>query len=400
MDTTRVPEATIANKQTKQRIHSIDIVRGLIMIIMTLDHSRDFLHIPGPSPLNMQTTTVILFFTRWITHFCAPTFVFLSGVSAFLAGQRRTTSQLRQFLLTRGAWLILSDMLLISILFSFDPLYHMIAFEVLSAIGFGMILLALLLKAPVKAIASIALIILFGHNVLNYIPVPQTGVTGALNTVFLSALGSVIPIGANRVIVVLYAAIPWSGALLLGYVFGRLYRTDYDSKKRQLILLRTGIGTCILFIILRLINHYGDQAPWSVQRNFAHTILSFLNASKQPPSLLFFAMTLGPVMILLSIAEKLNNKFTAICRVYGNAPYFYFIIHICLLRILNLLLIIISGLPFKSNGDPFVWQVAGFGIPLWAVYLFWIFVVALLYYPCKWYGDYKRSHQKWWLSYI
>jgi len=400
MDTTQVPEAIMVNKQTKQRIHSVDIVRGLIMIVMTLDHSRDFLHIPGPSPLNMQTTTVILFFTRWITHFCAPTFVFLSGVSAFLAGQNRTAGELRRFLLTRGAWLILSDMLLISILFSFDPLYHMIIFEVLSAIGFGMILLALLSKAPAKVIASIALIILFGHNLLSYIPLPQTGVAGVLNTVFLSALGSVIPIGATRMIVVLYAAIPWSGALLLGYVFGRLYSKDYDSKKRQIILLRAGVSACILFIVLRLINHYGDQAPWSVQRNFVHTMLSFLNASKQPPSLLFFAMTLGPVMILLSFAEKLNNRFTAICRVYGNVPYFYFIIHICLLRVLNLLLITTSGLPFKSNHDPFVWQAAGFGIPLWAVYLFWILVVGLLYYPCKWYGDYKRSHQKWWLSYI
>jgi len=383
----------------KQRIHSIDIVRGLIMIIMTLDHSRDFLHIPA-SPLNMQTTTVILFFTRWITHFCAPTFVFLSGVSACLAGQKRTTPELRRFLLTRGAWLILSDMLLISILFTFDPLYHLIVLEVLCAIGFGMILLALLLRARPVVIAALALVILFGHNALNYISLPQTGTGGIINTVLLSAVGSIIPLGGGRAIAELYAVIPWSGALLLGYVFGALYRTGYDSKKRRLTLLRAGIGICILFIVLRAVNHYGDQAPWSVQRNFAHTVLSFLNTSKQPPSLQFFAMTLGPVVILLSLVENLANRFSALCRVYGNVPYFYFIIHICVLRIINLLLIAVMGVPFKSDGNPFVWQAAGFGIPLWAVYLFWIFVVALMYYPCKWYGNYKRSRGYWWLSYV
>lgn len=369
------------------------------MIIMTLDHSRDFLHIPA-SPLNMQTTTVILFFTRWITHFCAPAFVFLSGVSAFLAGQKRATPELRRFLLTRGAWLILSDMLLISILFTFDPLYHLIVLEVLCAIGFGMILLALLLRARPGVIAAIALIILFGHNTLHYISLSQTGAGGLLNTMLLSAAGSIIPLGGGRAIAELYAVIPWSAALLLGYAFGFLYHTGYDSKKRRLILLRAGIGTCILFIVLRWVNHYGDQVPWSVQRNFAHTALSFLNASKQPPSLLFFSMTLGPVMILLSLVENAANRFSNTCRVYGNVPYFYFIIHICVLRIINLLLIALMGVPFKSDGNPFVWQAAGFGIPLWAVYLFWLFVVALMYYPCNWYGNYKRSRGYWWLSYV
>jgi len=369
------------------------------MIIMTLDHSRDFLHFPGPSPLNMQTTTVILFFTRWTTHFCAPTFVFLSGVSVFLAGQKRTPAELRRFLFTRGTWLILSDLVLISLLFSFDPLYHMFVLEVLSAIGFGMILLALLLKLNARVIAAISLIIIFGHNVLDYIPLPQTGI-GVPITMLFTAVGSVIPLGGNHAIVQLYAFIPWSGAVLLGYVFGALYRTGYDSKKRQTFLLRTGVAVCILFIVLRLINSYGDPQPWSTQRNAAHTFLSFLNASKQPPSLLFFCMTLGPVMIFLSLAEKWNNRLSDICRVYGNVPYFYFIVHICLLRLLNFLLIIFSGLRFKSDGNPLVWQAAGFGFPLWAVYLFWWLVIVLLYYPCKWYGNYKRSHSYWWLSYI
>ncbi|MEP6614278.1 MAG: heparan-alpha-glucosaminide N-acetyltransferase domain-containing protein [Mucilaginibacter sp.] len=384
----------------KERIHSIDIVRGLIMIIMTLDHSRDFLHIPGPSPVNMQTTTVILFFTRWITHFCAPTFVFLSGVSAYLAGQRRTKKELSIFLLKRGVWLILSDLLIISLLFTFDLGYHMLILEVLWATGFGMIILALLLRAPMKVIAAVALIIIFGHNLLDYIQLPKDGAVGGLTTMFLSALGAFIPLSAGRAIIVLYAVLPWTGALLLGYTFGALYKTGYDAKKRQRILRLSGISAIILFVVLRLINHYGDPSHWAVQRNAAHTLLSFLNATKQSPSLLFFLMTLGPVMLLLSFTEKAGSRFAEFCRVYGNVPYFYFIVHLSLLRVINIVLALIAGLPLKSDGSPIVWQVQGFGRPLWEVYLFWIGVVTLLYYPCRWYGNYKRMHGQWWLSYV
>ncbi|MBS1521703.1 MAG: DUF1624 domain-containing protein [Bacteroidetes bacterium] len=384
----------------KERIHAIDIIRGLIMVIMTLDHSRDFLHYPGPSPLNMQTTTVILFFTRWITHYCAPTFVFLSGVSAFLAGQLRTKRELSLFLLKRGAWLILSDALIISFLFSLNLQYHMLVLEVLWAIGFGMIILALLISAPRAVIAVIALLIIFGHNALDYVQLPQNGIAGTLSTVFLTAAGSVMPLSSSRAVAELYAVIPWTGALLLGYVSGKLYQTGTDPGKRQRVLLVCGFSFICLFIVVRLINHYGDPAPWSVQRNTAHTLLSFLNTTKQTPSLLFFSMTLGPVIILLALVEKLNNRVTAFFEVYGNVPYFYFIGHLSLLRLMNIVLIALKGLPFKSDGNPFVWQAQGFGFPLWAVYLFWLFVVAAFYYPCKWYGNYKRTHRQWWLSYL
>lgn len=384
----------------KQRIHSIDIVRGLIMIIMTLDHTRDFLHFPGNPPLNMQTTTVILFFTRWITHFCAPGFVFLSGVSAYLAGQRRTKKELSIFLLERGAWLILSDILIISLLFTFDLQYHMIILEVLWAIGFGMIILALLLRFPIALIATAAIVIIFGHNVLDYLQLSADGVTGAFTKMFLSTLGVMIPLSADRAIVVLYAVIPWSGALLLGYVFGALYKNGYDAERRKRILRLSGVFAIILFVVIRLINHYGDPSPWSGQRNIWHTILSFLNATKQSPSLLFMLMTLGPLMLLLSFTEKTVSPFAGFCRVYGNVPYFYFIIHLTLLRFLNIILALLSGLALKSDGSPIVWQVQGLGIPLWEVYLIWIAVVLLLYYPCRRYGNYKRSHTQWWLSFI
>jgi uncharacterized membrane protein len=384
----------------KERINSIDIVRGFIMILMTLDHSRDFLHYPGMPPLNMETTTVILFFTRWITHFCAPGFVFLSGVSAYLAGQRRTKKELSIFLLKRGVWLILSDMLIISLLFSFDPQYHMIILEVLWATGFGMIFLTLLLRASMRVIAAIALMILFGHNLLDYVHLPANGIAGALTKMFLSARGAFIPLSTGRSMVVLYAGIPWCGALLLGYTFGALYKNGYDADKRKRILRLAGVSAIILFLIFRIMNHYGDPSHWEIQRNSIHTILSFLNVTKQSPSLLFFLITLGPLMLILSSTEKADNLFAGFCRVYGNVPYFYFIIHLSLLRLLNIGLALILGLPMKSDGSPIVWQVQGFGFPLWAVYLFWIAVVLILYYPCRWYGQFKRTHSQWWLSYI
>jgi uncharacterized membrane protein len=386
----------------KQRIHSIDIARGLIMIIMALDHTRDFLHFPGLSPTNMQTTTVVLFFTRWITHFCAPTFVFLSGVSVFLAGQRRTKKELSSFLFKRGLWLILSDLLIMSFLLTFDLRYHILILEVLWVTGFGMIMLALLIRTSLPVIATIAAVIFFGHNVLDYIALPKDGLSGSLSTLLLGPFTGMTSVGANRVIACLYAAMPWSSAILLGYVFGSLYQTGFDSKKRQKVLVVSGIFLIGLFILLRSINYYGDPRPWSVLQNTAHTIVSFLNTTKQVPSLLFFCMTLGPLLIFLAMAEKISNRLTAVCRVYGNVPYFYFIGHFCLLRIINIALILMEGVPMKASSDlPLVWQATGFaGYPLWAVYLFWVAVVVLMYYPCRWYGNYKRTHAHWWLPYV
>lgn len=385
----------------KQRIHSIDIVRGLIMIIMTLDHSRDFLHFAGNPPLNLQSTTVVLFFTRWITHYCAPTFLFLGGVSAFLAGQRRTKTELSRFLFKRGLWLVVSDLLIISLLFTFDLEYHVLVLEVLWASGVGMMLLALMVRLPIQAIGAIAIAVIFGHNILDYIQIPKTGAGGIAATFLMTAFGSFIPIGGDRIVAVLYAAVPWSAALWLGYFFGRLYGKDFNTQKRRRILLSWGGIFIALFIVIRAINHYGDPSQWSPQRNMVFTILSFLNVSKQVPSLLFMLVTLGPVMILLALVEKTGNRFAEICRVYGNVPYFYFIAHLSLLRIINILLIALQGLPLKSAPDAFlVWQAPDFGVPLWGVYVFWIATAAILYFPCKWYGKYKLSHTHWWLSYV
>lgn len=379
----------------KSRIHSIDIVRGLIMILMTLDHVRDFLHLSTGSPTDMQTTTVVLFFTRWVTHFCAPTFVFLSGVSAYLAGQRRSKGELSAFLLKRGLWLILSDAIIITLLFTFNAKFELIVLEVLWAIGCGMIILALLVRAPVWLIGTLGLIIIFGHNFAE----SQLTTDNKLVGVFLKAPLQV-QLGGGRSFFELYAIVPWAGPMLLGYAFGQLYTQAFDTQKRRKILLACGVAATLLFIVLRYINHYGDPSPWAVQRNAAHTLLSFLNTTKQTPSLLYILMTLGPVLILLSFAERISSRFTAICEVYGNVPYAYFIGHIAFIRVINIVLILLDGIPFKFTGFPLVWQADGFGHPLWQIYLLWLFVLVALYFPAKWYGNYKRGHKQWWLSYL
>jgi uncharacterized membrane protein len=374
------------------------------MVIMTLDHSRDFLHFQGPeySPLNMATTTVILFFTRWVTHFCAPTFVMLSGVSASLAGLKRTRRELTGFLFSRGLWLILTDLLVISLLFSFDVRYPVFVLEVLWAIGSGMVLLALLIRLGTSrtAIGVLGCVLIFGHNLLDHARFPEGGVAGGLLTVLLTGRGAIIPAGGGHIVALLYAALPWSGMLLTGYFLGSLYGPDYPAERRRRALLAAGTLLIIVFFAVRRINGYGDPAPWTVQRNALHSLLSFLNATKQPPSLVFVSMTIGPVLVLLAFVDRMQNGFTGFCTVYGRVPYFYFILHLCLLRVMNVLLILQSGVGFHSDGNPLVWQAKGFGYPLWAVYLYWLFVVALLYFPCRWYGGYKRAHRQWWLSYL
>ncbi len=388
----------------KERIRGIDTLRGLIMVIMTLDHSRDFLHFQGAqyAPTNMATTTVILFFTRWVTHFCAPTFVLLSGISAFLTGFKKTGPALTGLLFKRGLWLITTDLLVITLLFTFDPGYHVFVLEVLWAIGLGMMLLGLLirLKAPMVLIGTIGCMLVFGHNLLDYTTVPDKGVAGNLLTLLLTGRGAVIPLGGDRIIVLLYSALPWSGVLLIGYILGALFDPSYDPASRRKVLLKIGAGMIALFVLLRWNNGYGDPAPWSLQRNMAHSLLSFLNTTKQPPSLDFLGMTLGPVLILLALLEKAVNRFTSFCGVYGHVPYFYFLAHLLLLRVLNILLIFCAGLPFTTEGSPLVWQARGFGYPLWIVYLFWMLIICVMYLPCKWYGNYKRTHRQWWLSYL
>lgn len=391
-------------KPLKYRVESIDILRGIIMLVMTLDHCRDFLHFQGPqyNPTNMATTTVLLFFTRWITHYCAPVFVFLSGVSAYLAGLKRTKSELSAFLIKRGLWLILIDMVAITFMFSLNPAFNGIILEVLWAIGGSMVILGLLVRAPLTVIGVLGCVIFFGHNIFDLMQLPQTGTGSVLLRIFFTA-PAVFPVTANHMILEAYAVVPWTGVMLIGYVFGSLYQSSFNAVRRRKILLVTGLSLIALFVVLRYVNHYGDPAPWSVQRNFAHTLLSFLNTTKYPPSLIYLCMTLGPALVLLSFTEQLKGRLVSFFKVYGNVPFFYFVLHLYFIRLINVILIAASGIDIwhvKSPQAPFVFGPVPFGYPLWTVYLIWAFVIAALYFPCRWFANYKRSHSQWWLSYL
>ncbi|QKJ29440.1 DUF1624 domain-containing protein [Mucilaginibacter mali] len=385
----------------KHRIESIDILRGLIMLIMAIDHTRDFFHAGHPEPTDLAVTTPLLFFTRWITHFCAPIFVFLSGVSAYLAGTRRTKSQFSAFLIKRGLWLLAIEFLVVRLAQTGDPFFHTIIFQVIWAIGGSMVLLGLLVWAPLTVICIIGALIFFGHDILYLVNV------GAVGNTFLWKLllsgrgfGDVWVIDSDHIMIMAYALLPWTGVMLLGYVFGTLYKKDADAAKRRKTLLNWGLGLLALFVVLRYFNFYGDPAPWSSQKTASLSIISFFNVSKYPPSLLYLCMTLGAALIALSQTETVKNKLTDILVIYGNVPMFYYLCHWYLLLITFISLYLGSGYHLNQF-DPKTGQPpASFGYGLGGVYLVWLIAIIILYFPCRWYSKYKRAHTQWWLSYL
>jgi uncharacterized membrane protein len=397
---------TTAVPTPKYRIESIDIVRGLVMIIMAIDHVRDFVHYGQPEPTDLAITTPILFFTRWMTHFCAPTFVFLSGVSAYLAGTRRTENQMAMFLIKRGFWLIAVEWLFITLAMTANPLYNVLIIQVIWVIGGSMILLGLLvlLRVPIKVIAAIGLIIFLGHDIFDFEKINFID-NSFLGKLLFSGHGfaSYWPVSADRGFIMGYALLPWAGVMFLGYAFGQLYQKTFDAARRRKILLYTGLAVLAFFLVFRYFNIYGDPSPWATQKTTALSIISFFNVSKYPPSLMYLCMTLGTALVLLSWLENVKNKVTDIMVVYGNVPFFYYLCHWYLVRTISIIVFFAQG--FKANqiitpGIPFFFFNPKVGFNLLGVYIVWLFVVVVLYWPCKWYGNYKKTHHQWWLSYL
>lgn len=387
------------------RLHAIDLLRGLVMIIMALDHTRDFIHAEAftGDPLNLQTTTPTLYFTRWITHFCAPVFVFLSGTSAWLQGMRKTTKELSVFLLKRGLWLIVIEIVLMTLIMSFDPGYSFIILAVIWAIGISMILLGLLIWLPLPVILSIGLLIVFGHNLLGVWASAQAGPLPAAYQ-FLHRPG-IIPMGNGHLLGNFYPFLAWTGVMLLGYCFGKVYTVVRDVKNQTKIIAITGFALILLFLVLRSINLYGDPLLWSNQKSGLYTFLSFINTQKYPPSLLFLCMTLGPSLIFLAYAGNIRNWFTKIISVYGKVPLSYYVLHFFIIHTVSAALYLQRGHSFAEGatglpGLPFKFILPGEGYSLGVVYLIWIAVVIAFYPFCKWFSEYKRRHSKWWLSYL
>ena len=386
----------------KERIASIDVMRGIVMVIMVLDHVRDMLHTTSitQSPTDLATTTPALFFTRWVTHLCAPVFVFLSGTSAFLSFlSKGNLSASRLFLLSRGFWLIVVEFTLVNFGLWFDLHFSVFLFDVIATIGCGFIVLALLLRWSPKWIGILGLFILFSHNLASLIPGAETSAFKRVLMPFFAP--GAIPLGSGRLFVMGYPPIPWLGIMLVGFASGSLFLRARAEKKKT--FLRLGVAAIALFVILRYLNIYGDAAPWAVQKNALYTFLSFINLTKYPPSLDFSLLFLGLMFLLLAILEGRRNKVTAIATVYGKVPLFYFIIHWYLIHPIVFAMVFLQG--YKSADMVFGFNFGrpkeGSGLPLPWVYLIWIAVVILLYPLCRWYGKYKESHpQLRWLRYF
>jgi len=392
----------------KYRIESIDLLRGAAMLIMAIDHCRDHLLRGHPDPTDLATTTPLLFFTRWITHFCAPVFVFLSGISAWLAGTRRTEGQLSALLMKRGLWLIAVEILLIAPGLSIDPLYHMVVLQVIWVIGGSMFLLGLLIRLRVSrlAIGVIGAVIFLGHNIFDYTGAGAVGRTFVWQ-LLVSAGGfvgsSIVPLGHDHIVIVAYALVPWTGVMLLGYAVGPIYGPGFDAVRRRRLLLRAGVVLLAAFVVLRGFNWYGDPAPWSVQKTTVLSVISFLNVTKYPCSLMYLCMTLGVALVLLAVTERVKSRFTSAIVVYGNVPFFYYVIHWYLIGLSTIVIFFLQGYGVQqivTPGNPFHFDPPGFGLSLAGVYGVWLFVVVALYWPCKWFSGYKKRSNKWWLSYV
>ncbi|MEO7307640.1 MAG: heparan-alpha-glucosaminide N-acetyltransferase domain-containing protein [Ferruginibacter sp.] len=389
----------------RSRIRSIDFLRGLIMVIMALDHTRDFFHKDGliGDPLNPDTTSPILYFTRWITHFCAPTFVFLSGLSAWLQSKRKSKKELSLFLITRGLWLIAVDLIIMSFAFTLDIHYGNFVLETLWSIGAGMAILGLIIYLPFNMILALGLVILFGHNLLDYAEASRAGKV-PLWWNFLH-LVTIAKLWGDHSLFIFYPFLSWSGLMMLGYCCGKLF-TDVQPQQRNKILRWTGACAILVFITLRLINGYGNPQHWSEQKDALKTFFSFMNVQKYPPSLLFLCATMGPMLIFLSLLKEAGNRISKIISVYGRVPLFYFIVHFLVLHLAQAITYLARGHSFEEGmqglpGLPFKFAAPGEGYNLFIVYCIWILTVIIMYPFCKWYDNYKINHkEKWWLSYL
>ena len=371
------------------------------MVIMALDHTRDFFHLTAMTddPLNLATTTVPLYFTRWITHFCAPAFVFLSGISAYLSSLKKSRQQAAAFLVKRGLWLIVVEIVIITFGLTFNPFFSFIILQVIWAIGTSMVLLGIFSLLPYRVIALIGALLFFGHNITDHIILPDTGTAANLWKMFLTTSGNILPAGGGRLIGDFYAILPWTGVMMMGYAAGRLFTAKILAERRKKLLYIAGVSLCALFILLRFINVYGDPVLWKQQDG----VLGFLNTTKYPPSLQYLCMTLGPSLIILSLLENARNGITSFFTVYGKVPFFYYVLHFYIIHSLLVIIFYMTGHNNSQISDPqvpFLFRPVLFGYGLPIVYLIWLSVVAVLYYPCRWFARYKETHRKWWLSYV
>ena len=290
-----------------------------------------------------------MFFTRFITNFCAPEFVFLAGTSAFLYGSKKTKPELFKFLFTRGIWLILLELIVNNFIWTFDITYSFPVFQVIWAIGFSMVCLSFLIYLPKRIIIIIGIILVAGHNLLDGIVMQGSSFKAIVW--YILHQDKFLVLGPNKMILFHYPLIPWIGLMALGYCFGILYSKGFDAARRKKWLLGLGFGSIALFFILRGINEYGDLVPWTIQKDSMYTVLSFFNTTKYPPSLMFLLMTIGPSLIFLYFIENVKNKVTDFFVVFGRVPLFFYFLHVLVIHIVAIMGILIFGGNWRDMGS-------------------------------------------------
>src|SRR3954447_19303521 len=400
---TRV-EAT-ATTAPATRIASVDIIRGAVMVLMAIDHVRVYSGLPAGG------ATPGLFFTRWVTHFCAPAFFFLAGTSAFLYGRRH--ADLARFLVVRGLWLIVLELTVIRVSWTFNLDYqHYMLAGVIWAIGWSMILLAALVRLPAVAVGTLGLVVIAGHNLLDpWLPsllpaAAASPVAWLWKVLYVGFYGEPIAIAGSS-LVVLYTLIPWAGVMAAGYGFGLVAESDAAARRRRCLMI--GLGAIALFIVLRALDVYGDPRPWRAGASAGGrpmpALLAFLNTTKYPASLDFLLMTLGPAIALLPALERASGPVARALTVFGRVPFFFYLLHVPLIHALAL---IVSRIrlgavhPWLCATHPMRNPPAPPGYPwsLLLLYVVWAIAVVLLYVPCRWFADLKTRRQDWWLRYV
>jgi uncharacterized membrane protein len=380
----------------RSRIASVDIVRGAIMVLMALDHVRDYTAHVRVRPENLAQSSAVLFATRWITHFCAPGFSLLAGVGIGLSMNRgKPAGEMSRFLIVRGIWLLFLELVVTAIGWQFG--FHLIpAFAlVLWALGISMIVMAALVHLPRSVVAAGSIVMIAGHNLFDSVRPESWGAFAPLWTI-LHVPGFAIP----GKLFIAYPLIPWVAVMALGWALADVFRWDSDKRKR--FLITTGIATTIVFIIVRGFNRYGDPFPWTHQRSAALTVASFLNVNKYPPSLDFLLMTIGPLLVALGALEHARGRVTSWISVYGKVPLFYYVVHIFVVNgLATLIAFAQSGAPRRIQAviDPGSIP-AWYGLPLAGVYVAWILVVVAMYPLCRWFARLKAERNDWWLSYL
>jgi uncharacterized membrane protein len=382
----------------KNRIQSIDFLKGLVMVIMALDHVRDYFHYSAFyfDPTDPTQSTLPIFFTRWITHFCAPIFSFLAGISAYMVGRRKSKKELSAFLIKRGLWLIIIELTIVGFAWFFDPHFRTFLFGVIWSLGISMIILAALIHLPKALILVVSLLLIGCHNVLDNVHFSGSTFWAFIHEQkFFDAGSTHLLIG--------YPIVPWVAVMSLGYYFGSFY--DIKAASRKKIFNIIGLCALLLFMFLRFTNLYGDRKPFITYATFSQDLISFLNPSKYPPSLDYLLMTLGVAFLFLANFENVKGRLVNFFSTFGRVPFFYYILHIYLVHLGAMLAAQLTGFGWQKfilpNWISLVDGLQGYGFSLVVVYLVWISIILLLYPLCKKFDHYKRGHkEKWWLSYL